>query len=108
MTVSTRTPEGWSGRCTTCGNKLRVEPSATGHDATCPRCGALVWLHPPVPVAARIARFGCLAALVLSVAGGVLIGWSVELGRIDLAMLGLLGVLLFSRYVRWASEASQV
>jgi predicted RNA-binding Zn-ribbon protein involved in translation (DUF1610 family) len=74
MTVSTRTPEGWSGRCTTCGNKLRVEPSATGHDATCPRCGALVWLHPPhrlghAWVAGRLAVQPVRAVGVRGVAG---------------------------------------
>lgn len=47
MNASTRTPEGWPGHCPTCGHDLCVEPSLPSLDATCPRCGSLVWLSQP-------------------------------------------------------------
>jgi len=49
MNASTRTPEGWPGKCPTCGHELWIEPSLPSRDATCPRCGSLVWLSQSVP-----------------------------------------------------------
>lgn len=46
--ISSRTPEGWHGRCTVCGYEVVVEPSATPtRDAPCPDCGSLVWFTRP-------------------------------------------------------------
>ncbi len=43
MTVSSRTPEGESGRCPICDSPIVVEPSSFLGDATCPNCGHLIW-----------------------------------------------------------------
>jgi uncharacterized paraquat-inducible protein A len=44
MTVSSRTPEGYSGRCPVCGKELCVDPSTVPTcDAPCPSCGSLLW-----------------------------------------------------------------
>jgi hypothetical protein len=40
--ISSRTPEGIPGRCPVCRERYRIERSLAG-DATCPRCGSLVW-----------------------------------------------------------------
>jgi acyl carrier protein len=42
-TISSRTPEGFPSNCPFCGTELQLEFSLQGHDATCPRCGTLVW-----------------------------------------------------------------
>jgi anti-anti-sigma factor len=42
--ISSRTPEGWPGRCAVCNRNLNIEPSTfPTRDATCPHCGSLVW-----------------------------------------------------------------
>jgi hypothetical protein len=43
MTVSSRTPEGQPGTCPICSASVVVEPSILFGDATCPRCGQLLW-----------------------------------------------------------------
>jgi predicted nucleic acid-binding Zn ribbon protein len=44
MTVSSRTPEGFSGHCPVCGKELCVDPSTVPtRDAPCPSCGSLLW-----------------------------------------------------------------
>jgi acyl carrier protein len=43
MTVSSRTPEGWPGRCPVCGAQVTLEPSTPFGDAPCPVCGQLLW-----------------------------------------------------------------
>jgi acyl carrier protein len=43
MTISSRTPEGLPHRCPVCDEVAAVEPSYPGGDATCPRCGQLLW-----------------------------------------------------------------
>ncbi len=45
MVISSRTPEGSSGRCVVCGSELKVEPSEPLGDAPCPRCGHLIWFE---------------------------------------------------------------
>ncbi len=45
--ISSRTPEGWFGRCEVCGHEGRVEPSSPTCDAPCPNCGSLNWFDPP-------------------------------------------------------------
>lgn len=44
MIISSRTPEGESARCPLCRAEVRVEPSVLFGDATCPRCGSLLWI----------------------------------------------------------------
>ncbi len=42
--ISSRTPEGWDGRCAVCGQFIRIDPSTTPtRDAPCPHCGTLAW-----------------------------------------------------------------
>lgn len=43
MTISSRTPEGPPGSCPLCTASVVVEPSVFFGDATCPRCGQLLW-----------------------------------------------------------------
>lgn len=43
MTISSRTPEGEGGSCPLCQARVVVEPSIFFGDATCPRCGQLLW-----------------------------------------------------------------
>jgi hypothetical protein len=43
MTISSRTPEGDPNTCPVCGHDLRIEPSLTTRDGTCPYCGTLLW-----------------------------------------------------------------
>lgn len=45
--ISSRTPEGWFGRCVVCGHEARVDPSHPPGDAPCPNCGSLNWFNPP-------------------------------------------------------------
>src|SRR5436305_2000746 len=92
MNISSRTPEGWPGRCPTCGHRLRVEASPTTHDATCPRCGALVWLSRLTPAGAGAALWAVAAAAGAGLAGAVL-----GLRGPELAVLAVLSVLLFGR-----------
>lgn len=40
--VSSRTPEGRDSRCPLCGAETPIEYSLSG-DATCPKCGGLLW-----------------------------------------------------------------
>ena len=42
VTISSRTPEGRDSRCPLCGAETAIEFSLAG-DATCPKCGALLW-----------------------------------------------------------------
>src|SRR5881394_1259944 len=50
MTISSRTPEGDSCRCPICGHRSRVEPSIETRDASCPRCGHLLWVGNDVTI----------------------------------------------------------
>lgn len=43
MNTSTRTPEGFPGRCPLCGADTDLEFSDPVGDAPCPQCGCLVW-----------------------------------------------------------------
>jgi len=43
MTISSRTPEGQPTSCPLRGANVVVEPSIFIGDATCPRCGQLLW-----------------------------------------------------------------
>lgn len=43
MTVSSRTPEGFQGRCPLCRRFVVVTPSDWLKDAPCPACGVLIW-----------------------------------------------------------------
>ncbi|MDA0834884.1 MAG: phosphopantetheine-binding protein [Planctomycetota bacterium] len=43
MTISSRTPEGFPGRCPICGGTAKIDPSADTGDAPCPQCGQLLW-----------------------------------------------------------------
>jgi hypothetical protein len=107
MTISSRTPEGWPGRCPTCGHPLRVEPSPPTGDATCPRCGCLVWL--PRPASSGRAWWGTrLLASFLAVGAGwllLLVGRRSGLHGPEVLMLTVLSTLLFGRrlpaLVRW-------
>ncbi len=44
--ASSRTPEGPLNFCPVCGKHCRIEPSPESLDATCPRCGSLLWPDP--------------------------------------------------------------
>src|SRR4051812_17073895 len=44
--ISSRTPEGPLNFCVVCDTHCRIEPSHTTNDATCPRCGSLLWFIP--------------------------------------------------------------
>jgi hypothetical protein len=44
--ASSRTPEGPLNFCPVCGKHCRMEPSPVSLDATCPRCGSLLWPDP--------------------------------------------------------------
>jgi thioredoxin-like negative regulator of GroEL len=41
--ISSRTPEGPGIYCPVCGTHCRIEPAMLTRDATCPRCGSLLW-----------------------------------------------------------------
>ncbi len=41
--ISSRTPEGRSGRCPVCRNRVCIEPSSPTGDAPCPSCGHLIF-----------------------------------------------------------------
>ncbi|MBL8818533.1 MAG: hypothetical protein JNL58_21070 [Planctomyces sp.] len=43
MQPSSRTPDGNDGYCIICGQFVRLAPSVTAGDATCPCCGVLLW-----------------------------------------------------------------
>lgn len=43
VSVGSRTPEGWESRCPLCGAESKLEYSEPAGDATCPRCGCLLW-----------------------------------------------------------------
>jgi acyl carrier protein len=43
MTISSRTPEGQPNHCPVCDADVCIEPSPLFGDATCPRCGSLLW-----------------------------------------------------------------
>lgn len=112
MIVSSRTPEGWPGRCPVCGRSLRVEPSVSTHDATCPNCGSLVWLSPsakrgPARLAIRLFAVLGLATVVWAV---LLVAiWS-RLGGPEIVVIAVLIFLLFApklaRFCRWLVRRS--
>jgi hypothetical protein len=41
---ASRTPEGEPATCPICGETFDIEPSFPSGDATCPRCGCLIWV----------------------------------------------------------------
>lgn len=43
MTISSRTPEGQPNHCPICNADVCIEPSPLFGDATCPKCGSLLW-----------------------------------------------------------------
>ena len=43
MQISSRIPEVEPNRCSICGSGVVVEPSSQARDATCDRCGHLLW-----------------------------------------------------------------
>ena len=44
--ISSRTPEGQPNHCPVCNADVCLEPSPLFADATCPKCGSLLWfLH---------------------------------------------------------------
>ena len=43
MLTPTRTPEGFPSRCPVCEHDVVIEPTYLFGDATCPRCGSLLW-----------------------------------------------------------------
>ncbi len=43
MTISSRTPEGQPNHCPVCSAHVCIDPSPLFGDATCPRCGSLLW-----------------------------------------------------------------
>ena len=42
--IASRSPEGDEVRCLACGSLFCIEPTRPPGDATCPVCGALVWV----------------------------------------------------------------
>lgn len=44
--VSSRTPEGYPGRCPVCGHDCRLDPSSPLQDGPCPACGHLLLFGP--------------------------------------------------------------
>lgn len=99
MDIPTRTPEGWPGRCPTCGAEVCIDPSWPTRDAICPRCGTLVWLRPPAATVSwpgRVAGLGVMAIAIVSV---WLAGIAIGLTSADLCLSTFLGLLLFGRRV---------
>ena len=43
MTISSRTPEGQPNHCPVCEADVCIDPSPLFGDATCPKCGILLW-----------------------------------------------------------------
>ena len=43
LTISSRTPEGQPNHCPVCDADVCVDPSPLFGDATCPKCGSLLW-----------------------------------------------------------------
>lgn len=43
MTTASSTPEGRTSLCPVCGADLAIDPSLSSTDASCPRCGYLLW-----------------------------------------------------------------
>ena len=41
--VSSRTPEGRPNHCPVCNADVCIDPSPLFGDATCPKCGSLLW-----------------------------------------------------------------
>ncbi len=107
MIISSRTPEGWPGRCSVCGHPLRIEPSVPSRDATSPHCGSLVWLSQPAKRAGT--RFGARLLAVLALAAVVwvtlLAAIRTRLGGPEIVTLSALAMLLFApklpRFCRW-------
>jgi hypothetical protein len=109
MTISSRTPEGAPQRCPICGNESRLELSTVSADAPCPSCGCLLWLKRPraAPHArwqsalkglAKVAAVVVLIALLAWVAAALAKSTQPHgLGRPELAVLGIIGVVLFGR-----------
>lgn len=54
--ISSRTPEGPLNSCPICGTHCRIEPSPETMDATCPRCGSLLWFGPAAEPSLRAPR----------------------------------------------------
>src|SRR5205823_2200371 len=111
----------WPGRCPTCGHELCVEPSLPSRDATCPRCGSLVWLSQVVratsiPRPSKPARglfkshWVMRLLMVLTILQGtlvvaVLVRVGFELTSMEFLLLVVLALLLFGRrapsLIRW-------
>src|SRR5262245_18461944 len=118
MCVSSRTPEGWSGRCEVCGQGFRLETSRPALDVSCPHCGSLVWLTPKrvVPRSAVLRRWlpelKTAAALVAGGCAVWTIGPAAGLRGPELAALTAVAGLLFGRRLvqrceRLATSASR-
>src|SRR4051794_20061828 len=96
--ISSRTPEGWPGRCPVCGHSLRVDPSLPTCDAPCPRCGALVWLSRPMAFRPLPLWTGLWQALAV-MSSIVIVLWLtnqfLHVGLLESGVLAVLAALLF-------------
>ena len=100
MNASTRTPEGWPGRCPTCGHEFRLEPTLPSFDATCPSCGSLVWLSRPTRAKSKAYSFRRWLVLAAVIGAGFAVWLSAKelhLSDQELGLLLVLGLLLFAR-----------
>jgi hypothetical protein len=92
-----------------CGTEVRMEPSWPSGDATCPRCGTLLWPERRHPRAVgrpyrwllkAIFVVGLLVCVSLPVLLGLMLlpGWRpFGLGLPEIVVLVILGILLFGR-----------
>lgn len=125
MIVSSRTPEGFPGRCPMCGRLVQLELSYPMSDATCPNCGTLLChgrqqtsMREPAVLRHTNQRFAealftIESAFILAVCGVLLFGsaylfawfliWlssdRLEVHYYEGAILSIIAVLLFGRFL---------
>jgi hypothetical protein len=120
MQISSRTPEGEPQRCPVCGQQARIELSTVSADAPCPFCGSLLWLRasgtrtrsPGVRRGMVVALTKALVFIAVLLAGfvlGSITGLAIDhrvlgLGPMELAILGIIGVVLFGKQLPEAAR----
>jgi hypothetical protein len=110
MFISSRTPEGIPNRCPICGADVRIEPSKPSGDAPCPQCGALLWFRNGSvqtkrgisAVSTFVLGLTAMVAIVVGIASIIVVfvsymGWTGGLGRTEISIIVVLGILLFGR-----------
>lgn len=96
MIISSRTPEGWKGRCRIFGHRFRLEPSVPNGDVTCPNCGTLVWLIDPPKISYMplLKGVGALVGVLCIGLVAWLIGNRLGLTHADFTFLVITGLLI--------------